>query len=378
MAGRIVVFGATGYTGELVARALVAQGARPVLAGRSARRLERLATELGGLDTAVAEVDRPRTVRELVDRGDVLVSTVGPFDSWGDPAVEAAIAAGATYFDSSAEQRFIRRVFEHYGPKAAAAGCGLLTAFGFEWVPGHLAGTLALREAGPDAVRVDIGYFPHGGGKSRGTRASLKGFMLEPSFGFRGGRLRPERTGVRMRAFDIGCSTPRYGASVGGTEHYGLPAAHPTLRDIDVILGSFGSLSRAMPVLSVGIAAAARIRPVKAGLTAILDRQAATGSIGGPGPTARERNGTTVVAEAFSPEGDRLARTTLHGVNGYTFTGNFLAWGAMTASQHGVDGVGALTPLSAFGFDAFHSGVTKAGLTCAEDTSLSGRRPPGT
>ncbi|WKX73580.1 trans-acting enoyl reductase family protein [Streptomyces sp. XD-27] len=370
MAGRIVVFGATGYTGELVARALVAQGARPVLAGRSARRLERLAAELGGelggLETAVAEADRPRTVRQLVDRGDVLISTVGPFDRWGDPAVEAAIGAGATYLDSSAEQRFIRRVFEHFGPPAAAAECGLLTAFGFEWAPGHLAGALALREAGPDAVRVDIGYFPHGGGKSRGTRASLKGFMLEPSFGFRGGRLRSERTGARMRAFDIGCSTPRYGASVGGSEHFGLPAAHPELRDIDVILGSFGALSRAMPLLSVGIAAAARIRPVKAGLAAILDRQAA-GPFVGPDATARERNGTTVVAEAFSSAGHLLARATLRGVNGYTFTANFLAWGAMTAARHGVQGVGALTPLAAFGLDALHSGVTEAGLTRAED-----------
>ena len=63
MSGRIVVFGATGYTGELTARALVERGATPVLAGRDADRVARLAAELGGLETTVADVDRPASVR---------------------------------------------------------------------------------------------------------------------------------------------------------------------------------------------------------------------------------------------------------------------------------------------------------------------------
>ena len=53
----------------------------------------------------------------------------------------------------------MREVFERYGPSAEKAGIGMLTAFGYDWVPGNLAGALALREAGPDAVRVDTGYF---------------------------------------------------------------------------------------------------------------------------------------------------------------------------------------------------------------------------
>lgn len=67
MAGRILLFGATGYMGELTAQALADHGVRPVLAARNARRLEALATRLGGLDTAVADVGRPDTVRALVE-----------------------------------------------------------------------------------------------------------------------------------------------------------------------------------------------------------------------------------------------------------------------------------------------------------------------
>ena len=79
MAGRIVLFGATGYTGRLAADAFVERGARPVLAARDPRKLSKMAADLGGLETQVADVSRPETVRALVGEGDVLVTTVGPF-----------------------------------------------------------------------------------------------------------------------------------------------------------------------------------------------------------------------------------------------------------------------------------------------------------
>ena len=94
MSPRIVVFGATGYTGRLTAERLVADGERPLLAGRSQQRLDELAERLGGgLERRVADVDRPDTVAALLEPGDVLLSTVGPFVRWGEPALRAAIAA---------------------------------------------------------------------------------------------------------------------------------------------------------------------------------------------------------------------------------------------------------------------------------------------
>ncbi|HSZ68805.1 MAG TPA: saccharopine dehydrogenase NADP-binding domain-containing protein, partial [Solirubrobacteraceae bacterium] len=148
---RIVLFGATGYTGGLTARALVAQGARPVLAARDRGRVEALAAELGGLESAVADVRDARSVRALVARGDVLLSTVGPFTRYGEAALAAAVDAGAHYVDSTGEAPFIRAVFERWGPRARDAGSGLLPAFASDWVPGNLAGALALRAAGEGA-----------------------------------------------------------------------------------------------------------------------------------------------------------------------------------------------------------------------------------
>src|SRR3954447_8732924 len=109
MAGRIVVFGATGYTGRLVAERLVAAGVRPVLAVRNP---DRVAPALAGLETVRADAMRQNTVFALVDSpDDVLVSTVGPFVKWGPPALRAAVAAGCTYVDSTGEPAFIREVF---------------------------------------------------------------------------------------------------------------------------------------------------------------------------------------------------------------------------------------------------------------------------
>jgi short subunit dehydrogenase-like uncharacterized protein len=82
--GRIVLYGATGFIGRLTARAMVANGSRPVLAGRNQGRLTALAEQLSRaddgvqLETAVAGSEEAGSLRGLVGAGDVLVSTAGP------------------------------------------------------------------------------------------------------------------------------------------------------------------------------------------------------------------------------------------------------------------------------------------------------------
>ena len=107
MASRIVLYGATGYTGTLTAQALVAGGVRLVLAGRDQGRLSALAARLAQADggtepeTAVVDAERPGLLRDLLGPGGVLVST-------GGPIVAAAVDVGAVYLDSAGEPPFIR------------------------------------------------------------------------------------------------------------------------------------------------------------------------------------------------------------------------------------------------------------------------------
>jgi len=363
VSGRIVLFGATGYTGALTARALVDRGVRPVLAARNRERLNALAAELGGLETRVADAAEPETLRGLAGRGDVLVSTAGPFARMGEPVVAAAVQAGAHYLDSTGESAFIRAVFERHGPAAAAAGCALVTAFGFDWVPGNLAGALALRDAGAAATRVDTGYFITGGGgsvASGGTRASAIGVMLAPAFAFRGGRLVTEPTARRVRTFELG-SRRREGVSVGGTEHLALPRIAPGLRDVGVYLGLPGAPARAAQVLAAGAALAGRVPGAREALGAVL-RPLAPGSTGGPDAEARAPVSALVAAEAFDARGTQLAAVRLSGVNPYDFTAAILAWGAEAAAAGALRGTGALGPVDGFGLDELERGCAEAGI----------------
>ena len=358
---RIVLFGATGYTGELTARALVDRGEKPVLAARSRDKLERLAGELdGGLEIAEADVSRPASVRDLVERGDVLISTVGPFARWGGPAVQAAVASGAHYIDSTGEPEFIREVFERHGPGAEAAGCGLVTAFGYDWVPGNLAGALVLSEAGDAATRVDVGYFMTGsagaGDMSGGTRASAAGAVVSPSFAWRGGQLVTERGAKRVRTFAVE-GKDRQGISVGSSEHFALPRLAPRLREVNTYLGWFGPASRPMQAMSLMTS----LPGVGAAFGAVTSRLV-KGSTGGPDATQRLRTGSHVQALAYDASGRELAQIVLEGPNGYTLTGAFLAWGASQARQGGLQGTGALGPADAFGLDSLEKGCAEAGL----------------
>ena len=118
---RIVLLGATGYTGQRVLRELLARGEEPTLVGRN---------HTSGAIHAARSGDG--------DRG--------------------GTGGGAHYFDSTGEGTFVRRVFE-LDSVATARGATVVPAFGYDYVPGNLAGALALTSAGDRATRMEIGYF---------------------------------------------------------------------------------------------------------------------------------------------------------------------------------------------------------------------------
>ncbi len=366
MSPRVILLGATGYTGRLTAAAMARGEIAPVLAGRHPADLERLAAELGLDDEPVpADVTRPGSVQAAVEAGDVLVSTVGPFATLGDAAAEAAVRRRATYIDCNGEPEFTRRVFERHGPAAAAAGVGMLTAIGWECVLGNLAGALALREAGEAAVRVDTGYFYVGRtGYSGGSRASFADAMLRPSFAYRDGAIHAAAPGRGFRTMTVGQS--RRGAiALGASEHYALPRSFPHLREVNAYLGWFGGLP---PAVARALRVAA---PVGAGLArvprlpdayAALRRRLLRGSSGGPSPEQRAGGGVHVVGIAYDAVGTELAEVRLQGAEGYEFTAEILAWAAERALAGALRGSGALGPVEAFGIDELEAGCRQAGV----------------
>ena len=365
MASRIVVFGATGFTGRLVAERLAAQGASPVLAGRSEDSVRVLAEPLG-LEWRVADALRQNSVFALLEDGDVIVSTVGPFLKWGEPAVRAAIAAKGIYIDSTGEPVFIRRVFDEFGPPAERAGAALLPAMGYDYVPGALAGALALEQAGADAVRVDIGYYAFGAGISAGTRRSAGGIMFEDGYAFRDGELRPARIAERVRSFHVR-GKDRDAVAIGGAEHLTLPPVYLGLREVNVYLGWFGALARPLQAGSLAGSAAMRVPGVRGALKAAADRLVEVG-----GGQDQPGSGISwIVAEAYDGGGQRLAEVQLSGGEPYTLTAGIIAWAARRAAAQGVERAGALGPVEAVGLRALAQGCVEAGLERVSDPAGS-------
>ena len=382
MSGRVILFGATGYTGRLTAQSLAQRGITDtVLAGRNESSLQELAAQLRiehdwDVEVAVADVATPRTVSALVNSSDdVLISTVGPFSVHGGPAIEAATSTGAIYIDSTGEPPFIRRVFEYYGPRAHRTGATLLTAFGYDYIPGNLAGVLALRdarEAGFITDRLEIGYFIDSHGSpdrtiSGGTAASSVAILTQAGFAFRDGGIVTERPAAHVREFELD-GRQLAGLSLGGTEHFTLPRIDHNLREVSVFLGWAGPQTAKLAKLRGVLDPFTRI-PYSGTLVSSVGRRFVKGSTGGPSATERAQSRTIAVAEAFLGE-RRVGRAVVKGPNPYELTADLLAMAA-DAARKGDLGLGsarrtgALGPADAFGQTAFIRGCRSVALLAA-------------
>ncbi|MDQ4084377.1 MAG: saccharopine dehydrogenase NADP-binding domain-containing protein [Actinomycetota bacterium] len=366
MSRRIIVWGATGYTGGLVAGQLAeAHVPGVVLAGRSGRRLDELAARLPGeQEVAVADSERPATVRALVKGDDVVVATVGPFSRHGWTAAQVCADVGGTYLDSTGEPPFIRRVADELGPLATERGAVLAPAFGYDFVPGQLAAVHALRRA-PTATGIRVGYFTGGGGAGRwtsgGTEASIASVVAEPSYAWRRGRLTTERAAARVHAFPA-TGGELTGISVGGAEHLFLPRTFGQLRDVDVYLGWAGRRSR---LVQAGSAVTSLLTRVP-GTTTAIDRATSRfvrGSTGGPSEADRAKVCTRVIAHAVADDGAVLARCELRGPNPYDLTAALLQRTARRLRDGEIKPApGVLGPAELLGVDGFLALGDEVGL----------------
>ncbi|MET7653681.1 MULTISPECIES: saccharopine dehydrogenase NADP-binding domain-containing protein [unclassified Streptomyces] len=389
---RIVLLGATGYTGQRVLRELLARGEKPTLAGRSRTRMLTLA-ERFEVDVPVAEVDVTSTadLTRLLGSGDVVVSTIGPFMRLGMATVTAAAQAGAHYLDSTGEGTFARRVLHELDSVAADRGATLVPAFGYDYVPGNLAGALVLTRAGERARHVETGYFITRAGygdepsyrstlrdaytlTTGGTRQTLVAAAAEDGFAYRSprpwatARVVDERVGKRVRTFHHG-GVKRAAMTVPGTEHLGLPEVFPQLESVEVAMGWFGRWTRPVQIAATLQAPLLRSARVRAALERWSERL--PGAQREPDPDGR----SLVIAVARDSQGRPLATTALTGPDPYEMTGALLAWGAVHAAQPDAAlKPGAHGPVAAFGLDTLRLGAAEAGVHEADGASAGRRR----
>lgn len=368
---RVILFGAGGYTGRLTAEAMVRAGLAPVLAGRTAQAMQDLVGELAGVAPidaaptwAVADARDPASLSALITSpDDVLVTTVGPFTLMGAAALDAAINAGATYIDSTGEGPFIHEVFSDRDGQARATSARLLTAFGYDYVPGNLAAEMLLAELPETPQRIETGYFVTGKfGMSSGTKASVAAMMAAERYVFHGGELSATRSAPTVADFTWADGTERQALAITGTEQFTLPSRHPRLIDVDVFLGWAGSGTKALAAGGAVAGAIARTPVVGEKIESEVRKRLSAKTGEGPDADARAGSRSVAIARAFDGIGTQLGQVEVHGPNGYDLTAELLAWAAAMAATGRLQGTGALGPAQAFGLDALIEGCAEMGL----------------
>src|SRR5215468_2289426 len=182
----IVVYGATGFTGQLVAEYLAAHyrgdaSLKWAMAGRSKDKLAAVRDAIGApkdLPLIVADASDPASLKAMVEQTKSVITTVGPYQYYGNELLAACVAAGADYFDLCGEPVWMRQMIDKHEAAARASGARIVFSCGFDSVPFELGTFFVQEEAkrafGAPASRVKGRVRDMRGTLSGGTAASAK------------------------------------------------------------------------------------------------------------------------------------------------------------------------------------------------------------
>ena len=182
----LIVYGATGYTGRLIAEYLATsyRGDRApswAIAGRSIDKLQKVRADIGAPDDlplVKADSAEPASLRSMCERAAVIITTVGPYQLYGPELVAACAATGTAYVDLCGEPAWMRRMIDAHHEEAKRTGARIVFSCGFDSIPFDL-GVLTSQEKAREkferpAQRVKARLRRVRGGMSGGTAASAR------------------------------------------------------------------------------------------------------------------------------------------------------------------------------------------------------------
>ncbi len=301
-----MLYGANGYTGELIARQAAAEGLRPVLAGRSAG-VGELAGRLG-LEHRVFDLKDPAAVARQLEGMALVLHAAGPFSATSEPMVAACLQAGAHYLDITGEIE----VFEACKGRDAEArrrGVVVMPGVGFDVVPSDCLAR-AVADALPGAVRLDMA-FRGLGGISRGTMKTMIEHLGEGVMVRRGGRIETVDAGSLQRTVVLG-GKPRPVTAISWGD---VSTAYTStgIGDITVSMALPPGQARGMKLMRF-LGPLLRRRAVVRLLQAIVERTRT-----GPGEDIRETGHADLWAQATAADG-RTVEGWLRTPEGYKTT----------------------------------------------------------
>lgn len=335
MAGDLLIYGANGYTGRLIAERALTRGLRPILAGRRREAVQPLADRLA-LPARAFELGDAGAVRRGLEGVSAVISAAGPFFRTWRPLVTACLAAGVHYLDVTGEILVFESVLAKRGA-AEEAGVCLVSGVGMDVVPTDCLAAM-LAERLPSARSLTLALYATGGFSPGALKTMIAGL---PRGGWAriGGRIQPVPVLWRVEPvpFPSGRRTAvsfPWGDVSTAYHTTGIP-------DVAVLMALPARMRRALRVLDLA-------RPVLArpGVQRLLAAAVERG-VKGQGAEARARSRVEVWGEVRAASGE-VVTGALTGPNGYAFTAD----SAVRAAERVLAGQvapGAWTPARAFG-----------------------------
>lgn len=332
-----MIYGANGYTGELIAREAVRRGLSPVLAGRSRAKIEVLAKELN-LQFCAFDLNDLTQAVESIKGHRLVMHCAGPFSATSKPMIEACLHAGAHYLDITGEIGVFEQTHSFH-TQAEHAGVVLCSGVGFDVIPTDCVAA-ALKQALPDATHLTLG-FDSASGMSPGTAKTSTEGMAEGGKVRKDGKIVTVPLAHNVRQIDFGngkksamsipwgdVSTAFHTTGIPNIEVF-IPAPS------GVILGAkFANLIR--PLL--------RWKMLQKMMKALIGS-----TVTGPDEALRDKQPTFVWGEAKNATGEiRTARVQTVNVYSLTITGALAVIDYLM--KHQPDG-GAYTPAKLIGAD---------------------------
>ena len=324
MSGRepaLVIIGATGYTGRLVAHEAAGSTAPVILAARDPEKLAAIAEQVGIATTQQVDVTDEASLERLIRPGDAVINTAGPFTELGEPVIEACIAAGAHYVDITGEQPFMRAMHHKYHVPALRAEVAVVNAMAFEYALGDCAVAVTAEGLRRPLRSLDVIYAWGGAASSRGTRRTVLRMLGTRGWVRRDGGFYPQAPGSGHRTTRLASGKKLHAVAFGAGE----VVTAPRYLEVDDACGwmVMGSLSaRVVPILAPAL-------PVAVPLLRPLLERAVTRKPD-PTPEDRQESGFTIRVELEAADDTRRAAE-VHGSDPYGITATAAVQGALRA-----------------------------------------------
>ncbi len=346
----VIVYGASGYTGRLVCEYLREYNVPFVAAGRDKARIQEAMDKVPGIDTVEHEIIEVAhdvgPLAELFDGARVVLNTVGPFAQYGREVVEACIASGCHYLDTTGEQDWLIICDEEYGQRMADQGLLLAPGIAQMYTTSEIAAQLCLEKPGVDTL--DILVFWKGTPTVASTRTILVNACLSKAYYLEQNQYAewPADAGLYDVAIpgqhEIGLALPW-----GGMSHPVWFKHDPRVANVKALGGVFNRpLMLGVPQIVKGVLAAIEDLPDSEKLR-VINEQAAAVMNQMPPREATRINTSLDSVHASGPLG--RAHCVIHGNSNYKQTGLMQAYGAYSLLQQPPKKVGFASGCQAFG-----------------------------